>query len=211
MAVLTWNNSGEHFYELGLDRGVVYVSGEDAAVWNGLTSVNEEPAGGDIKAFYLEGRKFLNLSANEEFKASIEAYAYPQALLRCMGKVAISPGLNIGNQKKIPFDFTYRTLVGNDVDGNDHGYKIHLVYNAMFGPMSRDNYSITDSPEPSNFSWEITCLPPVLSGYKPTAHFIVDSTVATSTQISDLEDIIYGTVAVNASMPTPAELVSIFA
>lgn len=193
MATLVWGAVGERVYETGADRGVLYVGSNPGVAWSGLRAVKESPSGGEPTPYYLDGFKYLNVSAAEEFKASIEAYSAPREFDQCDGTVALAQGLFATQQPRVPFGFSYRTMVGNDVEGVEHGYKIHLVYGAMASPATRDNSTINASPEPINFNWAIETVPPMATGYKPTAHFVVDSRLTPEPIMRDIEDIIYGT------------------
>lgn len=210
MARLTWGAEGSRFYETGVDRGVLYVGSDEGVAWSGIISVNESPAGGDPKPFYIDGFKYLNLSEAEEYEAEINAFYAPASFAPCDGTVSIQNGLFVTQQPRRPFSFCYRTLLGNDVDGVEHGYKIHLVYNALASPSSRDNASMSSSPEPAPFSWKITTLPPALTGYKPTSHFVIDSRLTDPVLLASLEEILYGSNEVISRLVTPAELITMF-
>lgn len=209
MTRLNWGASGERYYETGVDRGVLYI--DDVGVpWNGLTAVNESPSGGEPTPYYIDGVKFRNLSAVEEYEATIEALSSPPEFAPCIGLASIHNGLFVSDQPRESFGFSYRTLVGNDVDDLDHGYKIHLVYGALASPSTRENATIGDSPEPTGFSWSISAMPPPLANYRPSAHFIIDSRTTDPILLQDLEDILYGSDDLVASLPTPTELVALF-
>lgn len=210
MPRLTWSAIGEHFYEIGIDRGVLYIDNKPGVVWNGLISVSEASSGGESKSFYIDGIKFLNLSSSEDFNATIEAYTYPREFEPCQGNVSSYRGLYATNQKRKTFGLSYRTKIGNDIDGFDHGYKIHLIYNALAEPAQRQYSSINASTDPSTFSWNISTLPPSILDYKPTAHFVIDSRYAEPLALSAIEDVLYGTNIEEARLPTTEELFSIF-
>lgn len=209
MSRLTWSAAGERYFETGLDRGVLYVSGVGVA-WSGLISVEEAPTGGDAKPFYHDGIKYLNLAAAEEFEATINAYSSPPEFGPCDGQGAVYNGLFATQQPRKPFSLSYRTKVGNDSDGTDHAYKIHLVYNALAAPTNRSHQSMADSQNVSSLSWKITTLPPGISGYRPTSHFVVDSRFTPADILAQLEDTLYGNQSFNAALPTVAELLTIF-
>lgn len=211
MTKLTWGNSGERFYELGVDRGVLYVEGLDGVVWNGLISVSESPDGGEAKPYYIDGYKYLNVSAAEEFEATIEAYSSPEEFDRCDGLDSIHNGLFISQQPRESFGFSYRTKVGNDVDGMEHGYKIHLVYNALASPPERSNESLSDDISPIIFSWDITTLPPYTSDYTPSAHFIIDSRKTPLELLTEIEAMLYGTDNTSPYLPSAYELTNLYA
>lgn len=210
MTRLTWGAIGERYFETGVDRGVLYVGSEEGVPWNGLVSVSESPTGGDAQPFYIDGVKYLDHKASEEFEATIEAYTYPDEFSVCDGTASVSNGLFATQQKRKPFGLCYRTRVGNDVDGIDHAYKLHLVYNAKVAPSSRASTTVSESIAPDNFSWAITTTPPFIRGHRPTAHFVIDSRETTAHLMSRIEDVLYGTADEAARLPTLPELVYIF-
>ena len=210
MTRLSWGAVGEKYYETGVDRGVLYVGIDPGVAWTGLVSVAESPTGGEPRPFYIDGVKYLNLAGSEEYAATINAFSSPPEFGPCDGMKSIQNGLFATQQPRIPFGFSYRTKLGNDIDGSDHAYKIHLVYNALAAPSSRTNDSIDDSPDPISFSWSITTLPPAITGYKPTAHFVIDTRYTTETILAEIEDVLYGSEALQAQLPTVSELMAIF-
>lgn len=210
MPRLSWSATGERFYETGVDQGVLYVGTQAGIAWSGLISVSESPTGGEAKPYYLDGIKFLNISSAEEFEATIEAFSSPPEFGPCDGISSVRNGLFVTQQPRKPFSLSYRTKIGNDVEGSDHGYKIHLVYNALAAPSDRNNQTIGDSAEPSTLSWHITTLPPTSTGYKPTAHMVVDSRFTEDAVLASVEDILYGNDAGVARLPTQSELMDIF-
>lgn len=209
MPRLTWDAAGARFYETGVDRGVLYVNGLGVS-WPGLISVSESPSGGSPRPYYIDGVKFLNLASAEEFEATINSFYSPSEFDQCDGTVPIQNGLFVTQQPRKSFSLSYRTKLGNDVDGSDHAYKIHLVYNALAAPSQRNNASISESTNPSNFSWSITTLPPSITGYKRTAHLVIDSRFTSTGVLSYVEDILYGNESGSAALPTPDELTTIF-
>lgn len=209
MAKLDWNAAGERFFESGVDQGVLFV-GVYGVAWTGLVSVTESADGGDPKPFYIDGYKYLNISAAEEFTATIEAYSAPPEFGPCDGSVSIHNGLFATQQPRKPFNFSYRTRVGNDVDGADHGYKIHLVYNALAAPSERSNATLGDSVDPTRLSWSVTTLAPKANGLKPTAHFIVDSRYTPTNTLLNFESLLYGSQQSNAQMPDVPTLLALF-
>lgn len=209
MARLVWNSVGQRFYETGVDRGVLYVDGEGFA-WAGLISVSESPSGGTPRAFYIDGIKYLNISSAEEFEATINAFSCPPEFAPCDGMVSIQNGLFVTQQPRKSFGFSYRTKIGNDVDGSEHAYKIHLIYNALAAPSQRDNNTISESVEPTVFSWKITTLSPQITGYRPTAHFVIDTRYTDPTTLSTIEDILYGSDSTPSRLPDVSELLTIF-
>lgn len=210
MARLNWSAVGERFYETGVDRGVLYVADIPGVAWTGLTSVSESPTGGEAKAYYIDGVKYLNLSAAEEFEATVEAFASPPEFGPCDGTISIQNGLFVTQQPRKPFGLSYRTKIGNDIDGTDHAYKIHLIYNALAAPSARSNGTMGDSTDPIGLSWAITTLPPAMTGYKPTAHFVIDSRLTPMEILIEVEDILYGSNASSSRLPSAQELVGIF-
>lgn len=210
MPKLVWDKAGEHFYETGVDRGVLYptVGGaySKGVVWNGLTSVSENPSGADTSAQYADNIKYLNLVAAEEFGATIEAFTYPDEFAMCDGSAEPVRGVRIGQQTRRPFGFCYRTLMGNDLEGTEYGYQIHIVYGATASPSSRDYNTVNDSPEAITFSWEVTTTPVEVTGYKPTATLVIESTKVSLAALQALEDILYGTDSEDARLPMPDEV-----
>lgn len=207
---LNWGLPGERFFETGVDRGVLYVENADGVPWNGLVSVSEAPVGGETTPYYIDGVKFLNKASSEEFEADIEAYTYPDEFGQCDGTTLVSNGLFATQQRRKAFGMSYRTLVGNDVDGSDHGYKIHLVYQARVAPSARANQTMSETAEPDNFSWHVSTKPIALRGRRPTAHFVVDSRETPADVLAHLEDVLYGTEDTAPRLPVVAELVYIF-
>lgn len=215
MPKLTWDALGERFYETGVDHGVLYIPDEtgvyDAGyAWNGLTAVTESPSGAEATPQYADNIKYLNLVSAEEFGATIEAFTYPDEFEQCNGALSPQDGVLLGQQQRKMFGLSYRTRVGNDVDGTDLGYKIHLIWNAQAAPTEKAYATINDSPEPITFSWEITTTPVPVEGYKPTAVMTIDSTKVDADALADLEEVLYGADAVTASLPTPGEIIAIF-
>lgn len=209
MTRIKWGSVGERVFEAGCDRGVLYVDGADGVPWNGLISVSESSSGGDLAEYYIDGIKYLQLLAAEEFVATIEAFTYPDEFAACDGTRPVGNGLFMTQQPRRQFGLAYRTKIGNDVKGVDLGYKIHLVYNALAAPTSRPNNTMTDSVEPFNFSWSLTTKPPSFAGYKPTAHMVIDSRDTPSELLAQIEDILYGGVG-SARLPSVVELIFMF-
>lgn len=197
MARLTWDDAGKRLYETGIRMGVLYPLGEggtyDTGVaWNGLTGVTESPSGAEATALYANDSKYLSLYSAEEFGATIEAYTYPDEFAACDGSAELVKGASISQQERQTFGLCYRTVVGNDVKGNDAGYKIHIIYGAKASPSEKAYATTNDSPEAITFSWEITTTPVTVNGFKPTANIVIDSTKADPTKLLALEDILYG-------------------
>jgi len=216
MAPLTWDQVGERFYETGVDHGVLYIPDAtgvyaDGFAWNGLTTVTESPSGAEPSAQYADNIKYLNLISAEEFGATIEAFTYPDEFAECDGTALPSPGVAVGQQGRKMFGLSYRTQVGNDVDGTDHGYKLHLVYGCQAAPSEKAYATINDSPEAIAFSWEVTTTPVPVTDYKPTSLIVIDSTEVDPTDLASLEALLYGAGAVDAALPMPDEVIALFA
>jgi hypothetical protein len=221
MTRVLWDQVGERTYETGVDHGVLYlpnVSGvyDNGYGWIGLVTVTESPSGAEANAQYADNIKYLNIQSAEEFGGTIEAFTYPPEFAQCDGSAQFEGGIYIGQQDRKTFGLSYRTIVGNDLVGNAHGYKLHLVYGALAAPSERAYGTVNDSPEPITFSWEFSCTPvPVgtIGGteYKPTATLVIDSTNVDADALADLEDLLYGTVGTDPSLPTPAEVIALFA
>lgn len=223
MSRLKWDETGERYYETGVKQGVLYpqVSGAypKGVPWNGLTAVTESPSGAEATALYADDIKYLELRSAEEFGATIEAYFYPDEFAACDGSAEIATGVTIGQQERTPFGLCYRTVLGNDTDKNDHGYKLHLIYGGTASPSEKGYATINDSPEAITFSWEVTTTPVdvgTVGGktYKPTATLIIDSTKCDSAKLKKLEDILYGTdgdsgAGTEARLPLPAEVITL--
>ena len=214
MAVLTWDNVGERLFETGVDKGVLYIPTngvyDTGYAWNGLTAVTESPSGAEATAQYADNIKYLNLISAEEFGGTIEAFTYPTAFAQCDGTAYPQTGVSVGQQARKSFGFAYRTRLGNDTDGTDNGYKLHLVYGALAAPSEKAYNTINDSPEAMTFSWEFTTTPVPVSGLKPTALMTIDSTKVSSTALVSLENALYGTAGANARLPLPDEVIAFF-
>lgn len=211
MAKLVWDESGKRLYETGVEKGVLYVQGENGqyqkgVAWNGLTAVTESPSGAEPTALYADDIKYLELFSAEEFGATIEAYTYPEEFEACDGSASLVEGVSIGQQDRKAFGLCYRTIVGNDVKGNEHGYKIHLVYGAKAKPSEKAYATVNDSPEAVTFSWEVTTTPVNVAGFKPTASVTIDSTKITPEKLKLIEDKLYGTDSQEAELPLPDEI-----
>ena len=211
---ITWDQVGERLYETGTDRGVLYpfVNGKYAAgvPWNGLTGVTQSPEGAEPTALYADNVKYLNLMSAEEFKATINAYMYPDEFGVCNGEVEIAPGVVVAQQTRSTFGMSYRTLIGNDTEGTNYGYKLHIVYGALASPSEKSFTSVNDSPEAMELSWEISTTPVELPGMKPTAHVEINSTKVDVNKLKELEDILYGSDSEEARLPELAEVIELF-
>lgn len=216
MAKLVWDKTGDRLYETGVKNGVLYIPTagvySKGVAWNGLTAVTESPSGAEATALYADDTKYLSLMSTEEFGATIEAYTYPDEFAACDGSAELADGVTIGQQKRSTFGLCYKTTIGNDTDGNDHGYKLHIIYGAMAAPSEKAYASINDSPEAITFSWEITTTPVNVTGAKPTASLVIDSTKADPSKLAALEDILYGKDGDSATeprLPLPDEIKSL--
>ncbi len=223
MAKLVWDNTGDRLYETGTDHGVLYVWDETAnsnaggygtgVVWNGLTAVTENPSGAEPTALWADNIKYLNLMSAEEFGCTIEAYTYPDAFMQCDGSAEVADGVYIRQQQRKTFAFCYRTLVGNDTQGTEKGYKIHIVYGCLASPSSRNYTTVNDSPEAIQFSWEVTTTPVAVTGYKPTAYIEIDSTKLTTTtqqeRLATLEDYLYGSSTLTSQLLMPNQIAAL--
>ena len=216
MAKLVWDESGKRLYETGVEKGVLYVQGENGeyqkgVAWNGLTAVTESPSGAEPTALYADDIKYLELFSAEEFGATIEAYTYPEEFEACDGSASLGTGVTIGQQDRKAFGICYRTVVGNDVKGNEHGYKIHLVYGAKAKPSEKAYATVNDSPEAVTFSWEVTTTPVNVAGFKPTASVTIDSTKIEAGKLKAIEDKLYGTQDQEPTLLMPDEIKQIVA
>ena len=209
MTRLAWDNVGERYFETGVDRGVLYIPTEPKGIpWNGLTAVNETASGGDASPLYLDGQKFYNRSLAEEFEASIEAYTYPEEFGICDGTATLDE-LDFTQQSRQPFNFSYRTRLGNDVDGVDFAYKIHIVYNALAQPTSSNYQTLSNSTSAMTFNWNITTTPVDVPGLRPTSHVVINSKRISSKTIGIIEDYLYGTELVDSGLLLPKDLLEI--
>ena len=215
MSKLVWDTTGERYYETGVKKGVLYVQTAGAypngVAWNGLTAVTESPSGAEATALYADDIKYLNLMSNEEFGATIEAYTYPDEFAACDGSAALVDGVMIGQQKRSAFGLCYRTAIGNDTDGSDYGYKLHLVYGCQAAPSEKGYATINDSPEAITFSWEVTTTPVEVTGHKPTSCITIDSTKVEPGKLAALEKVLYGDTDIEPRLPLPDEITSIMA
>lgn len=220
-AALTWDDQGKRKYKTGVSHGVLFVydsslnSGaggyKDGVAWNGLTAVTEKPTGAEATALYADDIKYLNLISKEDFAATIEAYMYPDEFKECNGEASLATGVYVGQQKRKMFGFSYMNRIGNDTDGDDYGYEIHLIYGCLAAPTEVANNTINDSPEAATMSWEISTTPIDITGLKPSAHIIIDSTkVNNDTKMTALKTMLWGSTTANSHLPTVAELLTIF-
>lgn len=220
---LVWDQTGKRLYETGVNQGVLYPQASGGTyplgvAWNGLISVTESPSGAEASPSYADNLKYLNLMSAEEFGATIEAYTYPDEFAVCDGSAEIAVGVMIGQQNRKAFGLSYKTLLGNDTDGTDHGYKLHLIYGALAAPSEKGYQTVNDSPEAITFSWELTTTPVSIPGFKPSASITIDSTKVDAGKLAALELILYGkdattepaAPAVVARLPLPDEIATIF-
>ena len=214
MSKIVWDAIGEHTFETGVRNGVLYLKDVDGAyntgvAWNGLTSVSESPEGAEATDLYADDIKYLTLMSAENFKATIEAYTYPVEFEECDGSATIAKGVVIGQQSRKPFGLCYRTAIGNDTDGNEHGYKLHIVYGCQASPSEKQYSTINDSPDAVTFSWEVSTTPVSVNGKKPTATLIIDSTKADKAKLTALEAILYGSEQDEPRLPMPEEIATL--
>lgn len=214
MSKIVWDAVGEHTFETGVRNGVLYLKDAQGAystgvAWNGLTSVSESPEGAEATDLYADDIKYLTLMSAENFKATIEAYTYPVEFEECDGSATIAKGVVIGQQSRKPFGLCYRTAIGNDTDGNEHGYKLHIVYGCQASPSEKQYSTINDSPEAITFSWEVNTTPVNVTGKKPTATLIIDSTKADKAKLTALEAILYGSEEKESRLPLPDEIATL--
>jgi hypothetical protein len=217
---LKWDEAGDRLYETGVDRVALYKQDATGAypkgvAWNGVTAINESPSGADATDLWADNIKYLSMRSAEQYGATIEAYTYPDEWAECDGSAEIATGVKIGQQVRKPFGLTYRTLIGNDVDSNDHGYKIHIIYGGTAAPSAKNYQTVNDSPEAITFSWEISTIPVNVAGFKPTATVEIDSTKVDSTKLGALEAVLYGTpgtggtTGTDGRLPLPNEIVQL--
>lgn len=222
MSRIVWDGTGERYYETGVKQGVLYPVDDkgvysEGVAWNGLTGVTESPSGAEATPLYADDIKYLNLMSAEDFGATIEAYTYPDEFAECDGSVEIAPGVSAGQQSRKMFGMCYRTALGNDTDGTEYGYKLHLVYNALASPSDKGYATINDSPEAITFSWEVTTTPVTIPGFKPSASLTINSTKVDAAKLKELEDILYGKDPTGADtddgavprLPFPDEIITL--
>lgn len=216
MSKLTWDDIGNRLYETGVEQVALYLQDSDGAykngvAWNGVTAVTESPSGAEATPLYANNGKYLELRSAEDFGATIEAYTYPDEFAACDGSAELLPGVKLGQQVRKAFGMVYKTKVGNDVEGENHGYKLHIVYGAKASPSEKAYTTINDSPEAITFSWEITTTPVAVEGFKPTAHIELESKVLGEAKMKAIEDILYGADAEGSTprLPLPSEIKSV--
>lgn len=210
MSKIVWDEIGKREYETGVDHGVLYPQAEGTypkgVAWNGLVSVSENPSGAEDNPLYADNMKYLNIKSAEELGLTIECYTYPDEWAQCDGSAELIPGVTLGQQKRNTFGLSYRTKVGNDTEGEDHGYKIHLVYGCSASPSEKSYQTVNDSPEAITFSYEVTTTPIPMEGFKPVASIIFDSTKVKPDIMAKIEKVLYGDEETEARLPLPSEL-----
>ena len=217
--LIKWDQTAEKLFETGVSEGVLYVMNANGEYpkgipWNGLTGVSEAPSGAEVTPKYADNSKYLNMVGLEEFAGAIKAYTYPEEFAECDGSYEIAPGVRAGQQARKTFGFTYKTLIGNDVEGVGFGYKRHIVYGCLAAPSSKENQTVNESPEALEFSWDFTTTPINVPGFKPTAKLEFDSTKTGSGKMAALEAILFGTTGtpnVEGRLPLPAEIITLMA
>lgn len=214
MSKIVWDQTGERLYETGVDHGVLYPVQEDGTYslgvpWNGLTGITESPSGAEATPLFADNIKYLNLVSAEDFGCTIEAYTYPDEFAECDGSASIATGVIIGQQARKTFGLCYRTLIGNDVDSNGHGYKLHLIYGCLAAPSEKGYTTVNDSPEAITFSWEVSATPVNVTGFNPTACLTIDSTKVDTDKMKAIEDALYGTDDAQPALLMPDEIVAI--
>jgi len=212
MSKLEWDKTGERQYHMGVDHGVVFPMAKGkytkGAPWNGLTAVNESPDGADANDLYADNIKYASIRAAENFKYTIEAFTYPPEFEQCDGTAEVMPGVGIGQQKRCPFGFSWRSLIGTDED-QEKGYIIHLVWNSTASPSDKNHETVNENPDAETFSWECETTPVNVTGYKPTAHMTINSTLLDAAKLKKLEDKLYGTDSTESTLPTPDEVIAL--
>lgn len=213
MAKLVWDAVGDRLYETGVKQGVLYPMSNGTypkgVAWNGLTAITESPSGAEPTPLYADDIKYLNLMSAEEFAATVEAYTYPDEFAECDGSATLAAGVTIGQQPRKTFGLCYRTVLGNDTENDNHGYKLHIIYGAMAAPSEKAYASINDSPEAITFSWELSTTPVNVTGFKPTASITIDSTKVAEGKMAALEKVLYGDGDTEARLPLPDEIKTI--
>ena len=211
MAKLVFNGVGDRLFETGVKKGVLYVMGdegqyENGVVWNGLTAVTEKPTGAETTNLYADDVKYVVIYGAEEFEATIEAYTYPEEFEQCDGSAVLTTGVNVGQQTRKTFAFCYTTSLGNDTQGQDFGYKIHIIYGCKAKPSEKSYSTINDSPEAVTFSWDVSTVPVPVEGMNPTATVVIDSTRVEASKLKLLEEVLYGSSVEEARLPLPDEV-----
>ncbi|MCM1363391.1 MAG: hypothetical protein NC215_00205 [Ruminococcus sp.] len=214
MSRITWDDVGKRFFETGVEQCVLYQQKQGVypkgVAWNGISKITEKPSGAEATAFYADNIKYLSIRAAEDFGATLEAFYYPDEFAECDGSVEVVAGVTIGQQGRKPFGLSYRTILGNDEESTDYGYKLHLVYGATASPSEKENETINENPNAATMSWECETTPVSVKNYKPTSHIVFDSTKVDKVKLAELEDILYGTEEKEARLPLPDEVFALF-
>lgn len=209
MSRIAWNLPGQRFFEAGVDRGVLFPRNGPGVPWNGLVSINESVSGGELEPLYYDGVKYLDVISGEDFTAALEAYSAPSEFAACDGTKQLSPGLFVTQQPRKTFGLCYRTLIGNDLQGESYGYKLHIVYNITAAPSSRANRTLADNPDPQTRTWSLSTVPPPATTFRPTAHLVLDSTLISPYDLEQIEALVYGSTSRDPYLPSVAEIVSV--
>ena len=211
MAKLVWDEVGSRFFETGVKNGVLFVQNDEGGyntgvVWNGLTAVTESPSGAEETPLYADDIKYVVFYSNEEFGATIEAYTYPEEFEQCDGSASLGTGVTVGQQARRSFGLVYKTAIGNDIQGQDFGYKIHIIYGCKAAPSEKAFATVNDSPEAVTFSWEISTVPVNVEGLKPTATVVIDSTKCDAEHLAAIEAKLFGTESEESTLLLPDEI-----
>ena len=214
MAVLKWDETGTRLYETGVSKGVIYPQADGGtypkgSAWSGLTAINESPSGAEATAVYADNIKYLNLISAEDFGFTIEALTYPDAFAECNGESELAKGISVTQQKRKAFGLSYQTIIGNDTENEAHGYKIHLIYGAQAAPSEMSRNTVNETPETTSMSWECSTTPVNVTGFKPTAHIVIDSTKIDAASLKKITDLLYGTAEKEAQLPLPDEIIAL--
>lgn len=214
MAKLVFDELGKRFYETGVSNAVLFPQADDGTypkgvAWNGITAANESPSGAESNDQYADNMVYLSLTGAEKFEGTIEAFSSPAEFDECDGMKELSKGLTVHQQTRKPFGFAYKSILGNDIKGNDYGYKLHIWYGCKAAPSERSHSTVNDSPEPQNPSWSVSSTPVAVPGAKPSSVLTFNSTTTPADKLKKIEDILYGTEAADARLPLPAELLEL--
>lgn len=214
MAKLVFDELGKRFYETGVSNAVLFPQADDGTypkgvAWNGITAANESPSGAESNDQYADNMVYLSLTGAEKFEGTIEAFSSPAEFDECDGMKEISKGLTVSQQTRKPFGFAYKSILGNDIKGNDYGYKLHIWYGCKAAPSERSHSTVNDSPEPQNPSWSISSTPVAVPGAKPSSVLTFNSTTTPADKLKKIEDILYGTDEADSRLPLPTELLDL--
>lgn len=214
MAKLVFDELGKRFYETGVSNAVLYPQADDGSypkgvAWNGITAANESPSGAESNDQYADNIVYLSLTGAEKFEGTIEAFSSPAEFDECDGMKELSKGLTVSQQTRKPFGFAYKSILGNDIKGNDYGYKLHIWYGCKAAPSERSHTTVNDSPEPQNPSWTVSSTPIAVPGAKPSSVLTFNSTTTPAEKLKKIEDILYGTDEADARLPLPSEIIEL--